>query len=40
MLLGDSNCSEVGWETYESRSENTWGSELLKLTMNNTMIQW
>ena len=38
--MEDYNCSEVRWEIFESGGENTWGSKLLKLTMNNTMIQW
>ena len=36
-LAGDFNCSEVRWETFESGGENTWGSRLLRPTMNNTM---
>ena len=27
-------------ETFESEEENTWGNRLLRLTMNNIMIQW
>ena len=38
--MGDFNCSEVNCETFESGSENTCGNRLLRLTMNNTMIQW
>ena len=38
--MGDFNCSEVNWETFESGGENTWGNSLLRLTMNNTLIQW
>ena len=38
--MGDFNYSEVKWETFKTGSENTWGNRLLKLTMNNTMIQW
>ena len=38
--MADFNCSEVNWETFESRGENTWGNRLLRLTMNNTIIQW
>ena len=34
------NCSEVNCETFESEGENTWGSRLLRLTMNNTIIHW
>ena len=40
MLVGDFNCNEVGLETHVSRGENTLGTRLLKLTMNDTMIQW
>ena len=39
-LVGDFNCSEVNWEAFENGGENTWGNRLLRLTMNNTMIQW
>ena len=39
-LVGQFNCSEVNWEMFESGGENTWGNRLLRLTMNNTMIQW
>ena len=39
-LVGDFNCSEVNWETFEVGGENTWGNRLLRLTMNNTMTQW
>ena len=39
-LVGDFNCSEVKWETFESGGENMWGKTLLRLTMNNIMIQW
>ena len=38
--MEDSNCSEVKWETFEGVGANTLGNTLLKLTMNNTMIQW
>ena len=38
--MADFNCSEVNWETFESGGENTCGNRLLRLTMNNTMIQW
>ena len=27
-------------EMFEGIGENTWGNKLLRLTMNNTMIQW
>ena len=40
MLVGDDNCSEVRWETYENGGEHTWGNRLLRLAINNTMIQW
>ena len=40
MLVGYFNCSEVRWETYGSGGENTRGSRLLTLIMNNTMLQW
>ena len=35
--MGDFNCSEVIWETFEN-GENTWRNKLLRLTMNNTMV--
>ena len=38
--MGDFNCCEGNWEMFESGGENTWGNRLLRLTMNNTMIQW
>ena len=38
--MGDFNCSEVNWETFEGGGENIWGNKLLRLTMNNTIIQW
>ena len=39
-LMGDFNCSEVDWKMFESGGENTWGNRLLRLTMNNRVIQW
>ena len=39
-LVGDFNCSKVNWETFESGGENTWRNRLLRLKINNTMIQW
>ena len=39
-LVADFNCNEVNWEIFENGGENTWGNRLLRLTMNNTMIQW
>ena len=38
--MDDFNCNEVKWKMFESRAENTWGNILLRLTMNNIMIQW
>ena len=38
--MADFNCNEVNWEIFENGGENTWGNRLLRLTMNNTMIQW
>ena len=35
----DFSCSEVKWETFESKGENTLENKLLKLTLNNIMIQ-
>ena len=38
--MGDVNCREVKQDTFESGGENMWGNELLRPTMNNTIIQW
>ena len=38
--MADFNCGEVRQKTLNSRGENTGESRLLRLTMNNTMIQW
>ena len=38
--MRDFDCREVNWETFESGGENAWGNRLLRLTMNNTMVQW
>ena len=39
-LVGDYNCSEVGWETFESGGENCSGIRLLRLTMSTRMGYW
>ena len=40
-IMGDFNCKEVCWEDWTTGgSENSWGSTLLKLTMENVMTQW
>ena len=33
-MVEDFNCSEVNWETFEGRGENTCGNTLLRLMMN------
>ncbi len=41
LLLGDFNCKEVKWESYECEGdENNRGNKILKLAMDNTMVQW
>ena len=41
LLAGDFNCKDVNWDTFESfGSENSWGEQLLTLTMENAMKQW
>ena len=38
-LVEDFNFSEDKWKTFESGGDNTLENRLLRLTMNNTMIQ-
>ncbi len=40
LLLGDFNCKEVKWESYDCEDEDNWGNKILKLAMDNKMIQW
>ena len=39
ILVGNFNCSEVNWETFESGGENKWENRLLRLTMNNGQLK-
>lgn len=40
-FMGDLNCKELSWEDWTTnRGENSWGSTLLILTMENVMAQW
>ena len=40
IMVGDFNCSNVKWEIFEGdEDENSWGNRLLKLSMENMMIQ-
>ena len=40
ILVGDFNCKEVNWETYETgMGENAWGERFLNLMMENMMTQ-
>ena len=40
ILVWNFNCSGVKLETFKRGDENTWGNELLRLMVNNTMVQW
>lgn len=40
-VLGDFNCKEVNWEEFTTDGgEESWGSEVLNLAVENTLTQW
>ena len=40
IMVGDFNCNNVKWETFEGdEDERSWGNRLLNLTLENMMIQ-
>lgn len=38
--MGDFNCKEVRWREWTAGDEESWGNVLMKLKMENLMIQW
>uniref|UniRef100_A0A0P4VVH6 Uncharacterized protein n=1 Tax=Scylla olivacea TaxID=85551 RepID=A0A0P4VVH6_SCYOL len=41
LLVGDFSCKEINWETFKAGgNETAWGERFLKLTTENTMMQW
>ncbi len=41
LLVGDFNCKEINSEMFKAGgTETTWGERFLKVTMENTMMQW
>lgn len=41
LIMGDFNCKEVCWEElYTEGSENTWGHNLLDMTVEYALTQW
>ncbi len=39
-MAGDFNCGDVHWEMFEAGDDHTRGSRLMKVTLDNMMIQW
>ena len=40
-IMGDFNCREVNWEEWTTEGiDESWGSKMLKLAMENTLTQW
>ncbi len=41
LLVGDFNCKEVNWETYEGEGgKDAWGDRFLKMTTENLLMLW